>query len=231
MSLAKTYNPDVLSCLANLSNDEVFTPPEFANRMLDTLAATWAANNGGAGTTIDEYTSLGNGLYFFKQLASVTGSTTNHVIDEYKRNMIFIAKTLKINDVSKLPNQFDYVNYLPQSMAFNGGSITGGTKNFNFNTDYSFNPLEFGPNNTSQETTANNLVTRTNNGTPTAPAENIYNAGKYEMQYVYEKINYDFIFCENHNHRSIISPPPLKVINWSSTINLKKASARIGLGI
>ena len=22
------YNPDVLSCLANLSNDEVFTPPE-----------------------------------------------------------------------------------------------------------------------------------------------------------------------------------------------------------
>jgi site-specific DNA-methyltransferase (adenine-specific) len=32
-----TYNPDVLSCLANLSNDEVFTPPEIANRMLDTL--------------------------------------------------------------------------------------------------------------------------------------------------------------------------------------------------
>lgn len=31
------YNPDVLSCLANLSNDEVFTPPEVANRMLDLL--------------------------------------------------------------------------------------------------------------------------------------------------------------------------------------------------
>jgi len=26
-------NPDVLTCIANLSNDEVFTPPEFANRM------------------------------------------------------------------------------------------------------------------------------------------------------------------------------------------------------
>ena len=24
------YNPDVLSCIANLSNDEVFTPPEVA---------------------------------------------------------------------------------------------------------------------------------------------------------------------------------------------------------
>ena len=31
------YNPDVLSCLANLSNDEVFTPPEVANVMLDML--------------------------------------------------------------------------------------------------------------------------------------------------------------------------------------------------
>ncbi len=31
------YNPDVLSCLANLSNDEVFTPPEVVNNMLDML--------------------------------------------------------------------------------------------------------------------------------------------------------------------------------------------------
>jgi len=41
-------NPDVLTCIANLSNDEVFTPPELANRMLDTLAEAWAATNGGA---------------------------------------------------------------------------------------------------------------------------------------------------------------------------------------
>ena len=31
------YNPDVLSCLANLSNDEVFTPPDIVNDMLDML--------------------------------------------------------------------------------------------------------------------------------------------------------------------------------------------------
>lgn len=31
------YNPDVLSCLANLSNDEVFTPPTVVNAMLDML--------------------------------------------------------------------------------------------------------------------------------------------------------------------------------------------------
>lgn len=31
------HTPDVLSCLANLSNDEVFTPPDVANKMLDLL--------------------------------------------------------------------------------------------------------------------------------------------------------------------------------------------------
>lgn len=41
-------NPDVLSCIANLSNDEVFTPPGFANRMLDTLALAWSQDHGAA---------------------------------------------------------------------------------------------------------------------------------------------------------------------------------------
>ena len=36
-NIMAAYNPDVLSCLANLSNDEVFTPPEIANKMLDML--------------------------------------------------------------------------------------------------------------------------------------------------------------------------------------------------
>ncbi len=31
-------NPDVLTCIANLSNDEVFTQPELAGRRLDMLA-------------------------------------------------------------------------------------------------------------------------------------------------------------------------------------------------
>jgi site-specific DNA-methyltransferase (adenine-specific) len=44
----------VLTCIANLSNDEVFTPPEFANRMLDTLAEAWAANNNGANIWADK---------------------------------------------------------------------------------------------------------------------------------------------------------------------------------
>ena len=40
------YNPDVLSCLANLSNDEVFTPPNLANQILDLLPAEmWSNKN------------------------------------------------------------------------------------------------------------------------------------------------------------------------------------------
>jgi site-specific DNA-methyltransferase (adenine-specific) len=59
MSIQATFalrgrNPDVLTCIANLSNDEVFTPPELANRMLDTLAEAWAANNGGANLWADK---------------------------------------------------------------------------------------------------------------------------------------------------------------------------------
>lgn len=47
-------NPDVLTCIANLSNDEVFTPPELANRMLDTLAVAWSANHDGANIWADK---------------------------------------------------------------------------------------------------------------------------------------------------------------------------------
>jgi hypothetical protein len=47
------HNPDVLTCIANLSNDEVFTPPAFANQMLDTLETAWAESNGGASIWAD----------------------------------------------------------------------------------------------------------------------------------------------------------------------------------
>lgn len=41
----KIYNPDVLTCLANLSNDEVFTPPSIVNNMLDMLPADLWSNS------------------------------------------------------------------------------------------------------------------------------------------------------------------------------------------
>lgn len=43
----RSYNPDVLTCIANLSNDEVFTPPNLANQLLDSLETAWAKSNQG----------------------------------------------------------------------------------------------------------------------------------------------------------------------------------------
>lgn len=70
----RSRNPDVLTCIANLSNDEVFTPPELANRMLDTLAAAWAESRGGASiwtdpdvTFLDPFTKSG---VFLREITS-----------------------------------------------------------------------------------------------------------------------------------------------------------------
>ena len=42
----KNHNPDVLTCLANLSSDEVFTPPALANEILDLFPASiWKDKN------------------------------------------------------------------------------------------------------------------------------------------------------------------------------------------
>ncbi|MCB2175746.1 MAG: Eco57I restriction-modification methylase domain-containing protein [Actinomycetales bacterium] len=60
------HNPDILTSIANLSNDEVFTPPELANTMLDLVADRWAAANAGASiwedpdvTFLDPFTKSG----------------------------------------------------------------------------------------------------------------------------------------------------------------------------
>ncbi|HHW50367.1 MAG TPA: restriction endonuclease, partial [Pseudoclavibacter sp.] len=60
------HNPDVLTCIANLSNDEVFTPPAFAGEMLDTLADAWAEAHDGRSiwsdatvTFLDPFTKSG----------------------------------------------------------------------------------------------------------------------------------------------------------------------------
>lgn len=50
----RSRNPDVLTCIANLSNDEVFTPPELANLMLDKLEKAWADDNNGQNLWADK---------------------------------------------------------------------------------------------------------------------------------------------------------------------------------
>jgi len=83
-------NPDILTCIANLSNDEVFTPPEFANRMLDTLAESWASSHGGASiwedpsvTFLDPCTKSG---VFLREITSrLTEGLAGKIPDLHKR--------------------------------------------------------------------------------------------------------------------------------------------------
>jgi hypothetical protein len=92
-------NPDVLTCIANLSNDEVFTPPEFANRMLDTVAESWTANNGGADLWadssvrfLDPFTKSG---VFLREIASrLTNGLAAEIPDLQKRVDHILTKQL-----------------------------------------------------------------------------------------------------------------------------------------
>ncbi|MEA2103474.1 MAG: Eco57I restriction-modification methylase domain-containing protein [Candidatus Cloacimonadota bacterium] len=80
------YNPDVLTCLANLSNDEVFTPPELVNDILDTLPIELFENK--ETTFLDPVCKSG---VFLREIAKrLMNGLENEIPDKQKRiNHIF----------------------------------------------------------------------------------------------------------------------------------------------
>jgi site-specific DNA-methyltransferase (adenine-specific) len=86
----KNRNPDVLTCIANLSNDEVFTPPEFAGRMLDTLAEAWSAAHNGENiwanrnvTFLDPFTK--SGVFLREIVERLTDGLADQIPDIHDR--------------------------------------------------------------------------------------------------------------------------------------------------
>lgn len=79
--MIENYNPDVLTCLANLSNDEVFTPPNIANQMLDLLPAEiWRDKNV---TFLDPATKSG---VFLREIAKrLMEGLKDEIPDQQKR--------------------------------------------------------------------------------------------------------------------------------------------------
>ncbi|WP_454168048.1 Eco57I restriction-modification methylase domain-containing protein [Microbacterium lacticum] len=84
------HNPDVLTCIANLSNDEVFTPPELANQMLDTVADAWADAHDGASiwqnpdvTFLDPFTK--SGVFLREITARLTDGLADVIPDLQER--------------------------------------------------------------------------------------------------------------------------------------------------
>jgi len=97
------HNPDVLTCIANLSNDEVFTPPEFANQMLDRVAVAWADANDGASIWAD------SGVKF---------------LDPFTKSGVFlreITKRLVDGLVSEIPNLKERVDHILTRQVFGIG--------------------------------------------------------------------------------------------------------------
>jgi hypothetical protein len=86
----KGRNPDILTCIANLSNDEVFTPPEFANRMLEKVAEAWAADHGGANIWADHTVRFldpctKSGVYLREITRRLTEGLTEEIPDLQER--------------------------------------------------------------------------------------------------------------------------------------------------
>lgn len=96
MTPTTNYNPDVLTCLANLSNDEVFTPPSLANQILDSLPADLWRNKDA--TFLDPVCKSG---VFLRE----------------------IAKRLMVGLESQIPDQQERINHIYKNQLF-GLAIT-----------------------------------------------------------------------------------------------------------
>jgi site-specific DNA-methyltransferase (adenine-specific) len=88
------HNPDVLNCIANLSNDKVFTPPDFANKMIDSLEKSWASDNDGAS------------IWSNPQLTYLDPGTKSGV---YLRE---IVKRLNIGLAHEIPDLSERINHI-----------------------------------------------------------------------------------------------------------------------
>ena len=98
-----SHNPDVLTCIANLSNDEVFTPPEFANQLLDTLETAWARDHNGASIWSDKQVRF---------------------LDPATKSGVFLREVVKrLNDglSQDFPNLEDRVNHILTKQVFGIG--------------------------------------------------------------------------------------------------------------
>lgn len=102
----KNRNPDVLECIANLSSDEVFTPPSLANQMLDSIAESWATDNDGA---------------------DIWADNTVTFLDPCTKSGVFlreIAKRLIEGLETQIPDLQDRVNHILTKQVFGIGITT-----------------------------------------------------------------------------------------------------------
>lgn len=101
--IIRGHNPDVLTCIANLSNDEVFTPPEMASAMLDLIAEAWAEANDGA---------------------NIWADSTVTFLDPFVKSGVFLREiTRRLTDglVTEIPDLQERVNHILTKQVFGIG--------------------------------------------------------------------------------------------------------------
>lgn len=87
MLTSSSYNPDVLTCLANLSSDEVFTPPQLVNRILDHLPTDiWSDKNA---RFLDPFCKSG---VFLREIAKRLDTGLEKIIPDRQKRMNHIFK-------------------------------------------------------------------------------------------------------------------------------------------
>ena len=94
------YNPDVLTCIANLSSDQVFTPPDLANQVLDSLEKEWAT------------TKSGENIWANKDLT---------YLDPCAKSGVFlreIVKRLNVGLSKEIPDLTERVNHILTNQVF-----------------------------------------------------------------------------------------------------------------
>ena len=113
------YNPDVLTCLANLSNDEVFTPPDVANQILDLLPEElWKDKTV---TFLDPCTK--SGIFLREITKRLLGGLEEEIPDLQTRIDHIFTNNIELTGISG-PILSDISDHLPIFSCFTLGSKT-----------------------------------------------------------------------------------------------------------